>query len=219
MKPTFWHNRWENQQIGFHQSDVNIHLVNYLPDLKLNIGDTIFVPLCGKSLDLLWLYRQGFNVIGCELVESAVQAFFEENKLNYKISFISSEIKLYETLDQKIKIYQGDFFKLTSELFDPIHAIYDRASLIAFPPEMRMDYVNHLKKLFIKNFKMLLVALEYGENELKGPPFSVTTSEITTTLYHDKNCRLLHAQIPNDKSFSFQATLKVETIEKVYLIA
>lgn len=216
MKPKFWHNRWENQQIGFHQSDFNSHLVDYWNYLELPKNSTVFVPLCGKSLDLLWLSAQEFNVIGCELVQSAVEAFFTENQLEYQVISNDNEINLYQTLDEKIKIYQGDFFKLTSTELKNVDAIYDRASLIAFPPDMRITYTDHLKQN-ISNFKMLLITLEYGDGELQGPPFSVTTEEVKK-LYKNYDNQLLDQKVPNEKSFSFQATLKIQTTEKIYLI-
>lgn len=216
MKPKFWHNRWKNQQIGFHQADFNSHLVNYWKYLELPKNSTVFVPLCGKSLDLLWLSDQEFNVIGCELVQSAVEGFFTENHLEYQVISDDNAINLYQTSDGKIKIYQGDFFKLTSKELGNIDAIYDRASLIAFPPEMRITYTDHLKQ-HISDFKMLLITLEYNDGELQGPPFSVKTEEVKS-LYKNYNNQLLDQKVPNEKSFSFQATFNIQTKEKIYLI-
>ncbi len=55
MKHDFWHEKWRSGKLGFHQEKVNSRLVRYWQLLDLNDGDPVFVPLCGKSLDMLWL--------------------------------------------------------------------------------------------------------------------------------------------------------------------
>ena len=80
MEKTYWLDRWERDDIGFHQTDVNAYLSDYWSELKLTHGSKVFVPLCGKSRDMLWLNQQGHTVLGVELSKFAVQAFFTENE-------------------------------------------------------------------------------------------------------------------------------------------
>ena len=81
MEKQFWLDRWEARQIGFHLPEVNAYLRRHWSALKLNAGDRVLVPLCGKSLDMLWLHEVGHGVLGVELSPIAIQEFFADNAL------------------------------------------------------------------------------------------------------------------------------------------
>ncbi|WP_258879706.1 universal stress protein, partial [Pseudomonas aeruginosa] len=85
MQADFWHARWANNQIGFHLDEINPYLMRHLSRLRLQAGERILVPLCGKTLDLAWLAAQGLEVLGVELSEKAVSDFFEEHDLRPEI--------------------------------------------------------------------------------------------------------------------------------------
>ena len=53
------------------------YFVQYIEELK-NGKDKIriFLPMCGKAGDLMWLYRQGHTVVGAEGVPFVVDQFF-----------------------------------------------------------------------------------------------------------------------------------------------
>src|SRR5215213_63441 len=85
MEPNFWAERWNKNEIGFHQRDINASLRAYWPTLGIARGAEVFVPLCGKSLDMLWLREQGHSVLGIEFVETAVRDFFAENGLTPRV--------------------------------------------------------------------------------------------------------------------------------------
>ena len=76
----FWHSKWESKQLGFHQEKINSRLKKYWPTLGLAEGSRIFVPLCGKTLDMLWL-AETHSVLGVELSDIAAQDFFSENRI------------------------------------------------------------------------------------------------------------------------------------------
>ena len=82
MQPEFWHDRWQRNQIGFHQEQVNPCLERLWPQLELPRGARVLVPLCGKSLDLSWLAASGFEVLGVELSQTAVEQFFSEQRVS-----------------------------------------------------------------------------------------------------------------------------------------
>lgn len=174
MKADFWHNRWENNLTGFHLDEVNPYLQEYWPGLTLNHAGRIFVPLCGKSLDLIWLAEQGYQVVGIELSELAVEAFFAENNLHYTRQKFS-DLELWQSED--ISLFCGDIFNLTPAILGHIDGVYDRASLIALPPAMRQNYAEKLIELTPLAPK-LLITLEYEQTKMEGPPFSVTESEV-----------------------------------------
>lgn len=189
MHHDFWHERWTNNQIGFHQAEVNPHLRQSWPSLGVAPGQRVFVPLCGKSRDLLWLREQGFDVVGVELSPLAVKAFFEENGLN---STVQQEGPFTAYRTTGICIYCGDFFALTQDHLDGVAAVFDRASLVALPPDMRASYARHMLHLLPRKVPILLVAFDYPQQEMTGPPFSVAEAEVRTLFGKDREICLLH---------------------------
>ncbi|MEJ2059725.1 MAG: thiopurine S-methyltransferase [Gammaproteobacteria bacterium] len=175
MNPEFWHDRWTHNEIGFHQQQFNLHLQQHWTSLKAEYGSRVFVPLCGKSLDLLWLAGEGHRVLGVELSPIAVEAFFEENNLTPNVESFSN-FTIYR-LDE-IEILCGDFFDLVPDDLQGVQAVYDRASLIALPPEMRALYAVHMRRLLKPGVSELLITLDYPQEEMQGPPFSVTEAEV-----------------------------------------
>jgi len=175
MEADFWHTRWRNNQIGFHQRAVNRYLLKHWDSLGLAPAARVFVPLCGKSLDLVWLAERGHAVVGCELSEIAVASFFDEAGLTPRKT-VDGPIERWRAAS--IEILLGDFFKLDQGLIGGFDAVYDRASLVAFPEAMRPAYVETLAGLMAPGTKMLLLTLEYPQHEMTGPPFSVPEAEV-----------------------------------------
>lgn len=175
MQHDFWRQRWEQNQIGFHNLEINPLLQGFWPALAVNPGRRVFAPLCGKSKDLLWLLAQGYRVAGVELSPLAVSAFFAENNLRPTVRR-QDNFSVHEI--DGLQLYCGDFFELTSEILGEIDAVYDRAALVALPPEMRIDYVARLSTLLEPGMKILLVTFDYPQLEMPGPPFSVPADEI-----------------------------------------
>jgi thiopurine S-methyltransferase len=188
MKKDFWLERWEREEIGFHQNEVNPHLCEFWPELNLARGSLVFVPLCGKSRDMLWLREQGHQVMGVELSAIAVQAFFEEN--GYTPRHVSRG-KFDRCEADGIRILCGDFFDLTGDDLVNVTAVYDRASLIALPPEMRASYVRHLASILPRATQILLITVEYPQTEMQGPPFSVSSGEVEALYREYAEVRLL----------------------------
>jgi len=179
MEHTFWHNKWEQKQIGFHLPDIHPLLVRNLPLLELQPGQQVFVPLCGKTLDIGYLLKQGLQVVGVELSETAVQELFVELQLEPQISDwpLKEEGtgKLYQA--ENIRVFVGDYFELSAADLGKIAAVYDRAALIALPEVMRQDYAKHMGKI-TGYAPQLLITLEYDQAVMSGPPFSVTAAEV-----------------------------------------
>jgi thiopurine S-methyltransferase len=174
MEPQFWQNRWRNGQIGFHQPSVDRSLQRYWPLLALGTG-RVFVPLCGKSLDLLWLRDQGHSVTGIELSATALESFCMENGVPARRR-VRGDFDVYET--EHLALFRGDFFKLTPALLGNVAAVYDRAALISWAPELRPAYAGHTAALTPPGTQMLLITLEYSQSQMPGPPFSVPRDEV-----------------------------------------
>lgn len=175
MEADRWHERWRSGRIGFHQKEVARPLRHLWPRLNLPPGSTVFVPLCGKSLDLLWLRNQGYNVVGLELSEIAVEGFFAENGISARRY---ARRHFNEYLANGLRLLQADLFELTPQILEPVAAVYDRASLIAMPPALQGRYARKLAELTAAGTQTLLTTLEYPQQEMAGPPFSVDSASV-----------------------------------------
>jgi len=170
-----WLEFWENNEINWHSDVVTQELEEYLGLLKLEPGDKVFFPLCGKSLDMIYILNRGYSVIGVELSEIGIKQFFHENSLDFTISSVG-EFNLYSA--KNIEIYCGDFFSLTSKNLCDVKAVFDRKSLIALDRNLRQKYVKHLNDIISLGVRMLLITLHYPQHQMSGPPFSVDKSEV-----------------------------------------
>jgi thiopurine S-methyltransferase len=164
-----WLERWRIGRTGWHEATGNRSLQQHWAAS----GKRVLVPLCGKTQDLIWLERQGNEVIGVELSDVAVKAFFDENEIPYSV--IEGALTAYVAEDRAIAIYCGDYFEFSEGLFD---GYYDRGALVALPANTRPDYVEHTQSLLSAEATKLIISLEYDESIATGPPFSVPGSEI-----------------------------------------
>ena len=181
MEREFWVERWELGQILFHQGEVNPGLRELWPTLEVQPAARVLVPLCGKSLDLLWLAQQGHPVLGVELSTIACEAFFEENNLEYTVTS-ESRAQVYSSPataeHAAIEIHCGDFFELSTPDLQSCGALYDRGSLVALPPEMRRRYATKICSEAPPHFVQLILCVDYDQSEMSGPPHSVQREEI-----------------------------------------
>ena len=181
MQPEFWRERWRTGQIGFHQSAVDSRLEQHWAGLGLAGGSRVFVPLCGKSLDLEWLRERGHVVAGVELSAVALESFCMEQGIPARRR-TQGCFDVYEA--PNLRLFRGDFFLLTSELLGDVDALYDRAALISWAPELRASYVEHIAALTRPGTQTLLLTLEYSQAQMSGPPFSVDADEIVRLYAH-----------------------------------
>jgi len=217
MKKEFWINKWENNQIGFHKDFTHPLLVEYISLLNLKRGDTVFVPMCGKTLDMLWFNSQGYKVIAVELSQIAVEQFFTENNLEFTQTS-DGVFNIYS--HENITIYQGDYFALSTHYLKQVTAVYDRASLIALPGGMVEKYAEHMSAILPLNSKVLLITLELQRTNTDslGPPFSVPDDKVKV-LFKDFNfIELLQEEDIIDREKGFQEKGCEYVYERVYLI-
>lgn len=176
MKPEFWQDRWNKEQIGWHLKTANPHLVKYWPTLNITQGSTVLVPLCGKSLDMRWLEGLGYNVLGVELSEKACKQYFDQMELEPKVSKnASGKFTIYQA--GNTQIWCGDLFDLDAADVKDVSALYDRASVVALPPDMRERYAALLGSLLTKP-EGLVITFDYDQTKMDGPPHSVPDSEV-----------------------------------------
>ena len=212
MKHSFWHERWARQEIGFHEGRVNQYLEHYWPEFNRD-SVPVFVPLCGKAQDMWWLSERGHPLVGVELSEIACREFFHEAGLKPAVSH-GKRFDRYVHGD--LQIWCGDFFELTPSDLSPVEFVYDRAALIALPPDMRPGYASHLEAILPGQIEMLLITLDYDNDQMRGPPFNVSDDEVKELYDSGWDIRQLQKEvIPDDHPFARRKGLTGAT-ESVY---
>lgn len=213
MDPDFWHDRWQREMIGFHQPETNRYLQKYVNELTLAPGNTVFVPLCGKSLDMWWLHEQGFKVIGVELSEIAARSFFTEaGKKGCQTKH--GDFVSWKYAD--IEILCGDFFDLNADVLGKVDAVFDRAALIALPVEMRAKYIDQMGSLLLPGTRGLLITLEYPQEEMTGPPFTVSEQEVNELYVRGFQLELIEDHNAIDENSRFRERGLTVLHEKTY---
>lgn len=215
MDTDYWCERWAKRETGFHQNEANPNLQRFWLTLSLESGSRVFVPLCGKSRDMLWLRAQGHEVVGVEISPLAVEAFFVENGLQASVTKHGS-FSIHQA--EGFRIYCGDFFQLTSEDMAGVGAVFDRASLIALPPSTRTAYAVHMQAILASGVNTLLVTFDYPQHEMQGPPFSVNEPEVRVLYERAGEVRLLHSADILDKEPRFRDKGLTQLQEKVFLV-
>ena len=209
MDASFWHKKWEINQIGFHQDVTNPLLIKHIGKLELNKGDRIFIPLCGKTVDIAWLLSEGYQVVGVELSEIAIKQLFEALGITPEISNTGQLIHYHA---DNIDLFIGDIFDLSVKVLGHVDAVFDRAALVALPPEMRLRYSAHMVTL-TNTAPQLIICFEYDQSVMNGPPFSIIASEVEQHYAAHYDLTLLDA--PNLKG---GLKGRVDAIEAIWLL-
>ncbi|SHE92753.1 thiopurine S-methyltransferase [Microbulbifer donghaiensis] len=174
MEANFWHRKWADNEIGFHASEANPLLVKHFGALSLTTGSRVFVPLCGKTLDIAWLLAQGYRVVGAELSRLAIEQLFEGLGVKPEIAQVGNILHFRA---ESIDVFVGDIFDLSAETLGQVDAVYDRAALVALPEDMRKRYTRHLLEI-TQSAPQLLITFEYDQSLQPGPPFSISSAEV-----------------------------------------
>ncbi len=175
MEEEFWLESWVQNRTGFHQTKINPYLLKFWPDLGVEPEAGVFVPLCGKSLDMIWLAEQGHRVIGVEISPLAAAQFFAENDLSPFQEAVPGFTRL---VSGRIAVLNGNFFDLSEAHLAGVAAAYDRAALVAMPPGMRPKYAAHFARLMAPGSVTFLITFHYPQDQMAGPPFSVSAQEV-----------------------------------------
>lgn len=215
MEPEFWIERWKNNEIGFHQEQYNPRLLEFWPTLVPNATAPVFVPLCGKSTDMVWLHDRGHTVYGVDISPIAIAGFFQGCNL---VPQITPQGELIRYTAQRYTLWCGDFFVLERASLPGVAAIYDRASLVALPPALRVRYAKHLAQLTAVDTPLLLISLDYPAHEMQGPPFGISAQEIHALYGPMFDLRELMARDTLDDSPRFRQRGLTRLDERVYAL-
>lgn len=212
MDAKFWINAWEEGRTNFHRSQFNEKLLQFFPLLNPKKGERVLVPLCGKTKDLIWLLQSGLTVHGVELYSRPVEEFFPENHLAPVMKNQDGNFTNYSF--QNLTISCGDFFKVQgSDVYD---LVYDRASLVALPLEMRKEYAKVITRVLKPKGKYLLIVYEYDQSKMEGPPFSVSEDEVHKLYDHHFSIKLVESESPENEGARLSGVLSLK--QKVYIL-
>ena len=204
----FWLDKWKHKSIGFNESEPHTLLTQFWDHLKIPNTSKVLVPLCGKSIDMMWLKKLGHNVTGIELSATAISSFFDENQIDMEIE-CRDRNSCY--IGKNLTIWEADIFNLPNIELESYAAIYDRAALVAINPLHRQRYVNVLAEKMSSGCCMFLIGLEYDESLLPGPPFSLAKSDVEL-LYGEnwdiKEVERQAATVKNEPGLEVLYTLK-----------
>lgn len=209
MEKNFWQKKWDLNEIGFHQKETSPLLEKYLNKIIYHNGTKshCLIPLSGKTNDIIYLKNYFSLVTGVEIIKKAVESFFSEN--NFK-PVQKENCYTYEN----IEIIHDDFFNLPNKTKLKYDFVFDRASIIALPENLRFKYVNTVKSLLGPRFTIFLISIEYNSPDLIGPPFSVPEDEIHKHYAEFKIEKLYEKEIPT-LSPKFK---NIDVLQKLYII-
>lgn len=211
MDAQFWINAWNEGRTGFHQSHFHPKMTKFFPMLRPEPGQKVLVPLCGKTRDMIWLHDQKLVVHGYELYEQAVKSFFEENQLKPELR----QDQFYKHYSSgNITVSVGDFFQCNEK--ESYDLIYDRASLVALPETMRQTYSEVVTKALKPQGKYILIVYEYNQDEMAGPPFSISDEEIRRLYQGNFSISLLESENLSGDNGRLSAVPGIQ--EKAYLL-
>lgn len=210
MEASYWRKRWEDRRIGWHEGKPNAFLEKSID--RLGAPGRVLVPLCGKTEDLAFLASKGHEVIGVDLVETALGEFFTDHDIEPSRS---TDDRFTRLGHDRITLLAGDFFALTKADAGELTAAYDRAAIVALPPDMRVRYVALLRSLLPKGARILTVTFEYDQSKHAGPPFSVAEAELRR-LYEGASIESL-GTVPLTES-SGSLTPAMGAVERAWLI-
>ncbi len=216
MDTKFWNERWNNNQIAFHLPTVNPYITDFLSTFKLTDNAQIFIPLCGKTLDIAWFASQQYKVLGIECSDKAIDDFFNEQQLSPNVKQVTPYNHYSST---NIELLNGDFFNLNSDLLKNVSLVYDRASLVALTEDLRKKYVNLLTQLLPISADIFLITLEYEQSIMSGPPFSVSHQDVIQMYQPAYQVELLHESDVLNDYLKFKERGLTYLTESVYKIS
>ena len=211
MHAEFWLERWRDGRTHFHQETVTPWLTQYWPRLGLPANSQVLVPLAGKSLDMLWLAAQGHRVVGVELSQLAIAQFLSQHQLSAETHESASG---QHYCCGNIELICGDIFAIEADILAKCAGIYDRAALIALPPAMRAQYVRHVYGGLADEYRGLLITLDYPQEQMEGPPFSVADAEVQG-LSAPHTCAVIlerHAMLAQEPKFAQRGVTRLDTV-------
>lgn len=205
VEKSFWKDSWDEggYKTSFHKLDVHAYLFKHLPPPKLS-NKKVLIPLCGKSVDLIYFREYAAQVIGVEFIHKAVNQFFEEQKLPF-----TKAGNFF--LADKLTIINSDFFNVSVDDIGHIDLIYDRACLVALPPQLRFRYIQKIEELLPMGSQQFINTLEYFPTKLE-PPFSIPPTQVRD--YYGYSHHIEHVESENVENHGLKRAWGLEYVKE-----
>ncbi|KAG0709120.1 Thiopurine S-methyltransferase [Chionoecetes opilio] len=169
-----WVEMYEKVPFNKNQGGPSKELVKYIKALLPSEPARVFVPLCGKSPDMRWLYERGNTVVGVEGVEMPVKEFFESHSdLKHTVEDVSFG-KVYKSHDERLQVYVCDFTQIPKGSLGHFDAGFDWGAYTAIRPADRPKYVEVVKDAMGENFRYFLEVCHDGPPDALGLPHSIS---------------------------------------------
>lgn len=210
-----WRQNWRANRIDFHLDHVHPLLQRCWTEVGVAPAARVFVPLCGKSLDLMWLRGLGHDVVGVELSTVAVNALFRESRLRPQRSAHGA---LECWTQERLTIHCGDFFALRQEDLAGVSAVYDRAALTALPEALRPAYVAHLRAILPADCRILLLTVEDLDDGESEADAGGSSEEVESLYAAHFGVRLLHVEQRVALLAGNGAIREPRSVHKAYLL-
>lgn len=197
LAPNEW--IWEtSKDPSFHSKKYHAELMRYHKCLLENgKAGRIFVPLCGKTMDMIYLSEQGHEVIGLEFSEVGIKDFFAENNLTFSEEGIDGKpFVKYMAKERNITIYRGDLFDLSPDICGTFDAAWDRGSFVAINVPTRSRYAGLMSDLIKPSGKILMEITMYDGSKYSRPPH-ITTEHHLKENFKDFEVEVLKFEVIN----------------------
>ena len=131
----------------------------------------IFVPMCGKTPDMLWLAEQGHAITGVEINARYIKAFFREADLEYTLRSeqftATKKVNVYEAKGKDITLYQCDIFDYNVEVSGQFDAIWDQSAIPVVNekgPRQLKRYTSLMQALLKPDGRHMVEVCKHGSN-------------------------------------------------------
>jgi len=167
-----WKGRWDGDDIPWHQTQANTSLVDHWMKVSQGRQDLrVLFPLCGASVDLAWLYKQGHTVVGVEGARKAVEKLFAEAEVEFDVSNLDEDDGIkFETKDSRLTVFIRDFLGTSKDIAGTFDAVFDRGALEALNESDRPAYIATIRNLLKDDFSYILTGFDYRPEQKTGPP-------------------------------------------------
>lgn len=173
----------------------------------------MLIPLAGKSVDIAYLAARGPSVVAVDLVEDAARAFFDEQGVPAART-VDGPGAIYESGPIEYRV--GDFFELDVADVGSFDSFYDRAAMVALPPDLRAKYVLHVRTMLEPGARGLVITFEHDAGD-QSPPFPVLEADVRAA-YPDAAVSFLAERDLTSEATGLLARGATRVLERAYAV-
>lgn len=146
----------------------------------------MFVPMCGKTHDMLWLADKGHAITGAEINARYIKAFFRDAELEYTLRSEQitpkKKVNVYKAKGKDITLYQCDIFDYSVGVSGQFDAIWDQSALPVINEmgaKRLKEYTSLMQSLLKPDGRHMVEVCKHGAN--------FVDSKMLKSLFGDKS--------------------------------